>query len=55
MITETLINNANEKIKSLCAENKRLWFWIYILICVSIVFVITLLYFLSKIKKQFWT
>jgi hypothetical protein len=36
MITETLIKNANEKIKSLCTENKKLW--IYILIFVLIVF-----------------
>ena len=47
MITETLIKDANEKIKSLYSENKNLWFWIYILICISIVF------YFSKIKKQF--
>jgi hypothetical protein len=48
MITETLINNANEKIKSLCTENKKLWCWIYILICVSVVFGIILLYFIFR-------
>jgi hypothetical protein len=26
MITEKLINDANEKVKSLCAENKKLWY-----------------------------
>jgi hypothetical protein len=26
MITETLINNANEKIKLLSAENEKLWY-----------------------------
>jgi hypothetical protein len=42
MITEKLINDANEKVKSLCSENKKLWYCIYILICVSIVFGIIL-------------
>ena len=48
MITEELINNADEKVKSLCSENKKLWYWIYILICVSIVFGIILLYFIFR-------
>jgi hypothetical protein len=48
MITEKLINDANEKIKSLCIENDNLWFWIYILICVSIVFFLILLYFIFE-------
>jgi tellurite resistance protein TehA-like permease len=53
MITEKLINDANEKVKSLCAENKKLWYWIYILICVSIVLGIILLYFIfRKLKKN---
>ena len=52
MITETLISNANEKIKSLCSENKKLWYWIYILICVSIVFVIILIYFIYRKSKN---
>ena len=52
MITEELINNADEKVKSLYSENKRLWCWIYILICVSIVFGIILLYFIFKFKNN---
>jgi heme/copper-type cytochrome/quinol oxidase subunit 2 len=52
MITEELINNADEKVKSLCAENKKLWYFIYILICVSIVFIIILLYFIFKFKNN---
>ncbi len=48
MITEKLINDANEKVKSLCSENKILWYYIYILICVSIVFGIILLYFIYR-------
>ncbi len=48
MITEKLINDANEKVKSLCSENKKLWYCIYILICVSIVFGIILLYFIFQ-------
>jgi heme/copper-type cytochrome/quinol oxidase subunit 2 len=52
MITEQLINNADEKVKSLYSENKRLWCWIYILICVSIVFGIILLYFIFKFKNN---
>jgi heme/copper-type cytochrome/quinol oxidase subunit 2 len=52
MITEELINNADEKVKSLCAENKKLWYIIYILICVSILFIIILLYFIFKFKNN---
>ncbi len=53
MITEELINNADEKVKSLYSENKKLWYCIYILICVSIVFGIILLYFLyQKLKNN---
>jgi heme/copper-type cytochrome/quinol oxidase subunit 2 len=52
MITEELINNADEKVKSLCSENKKLWYCIYILICVSIVFGIILLYFIFKFKNN---
>ncbi len=33
-------------------ENKGLWCWIYILICVSIVFGIILLYFIFKFKNN---
>ncbi len=51
-MTETLINDANDKVKSLYSENKRLWCWIYILICVSIVFGIILLYFIFKFKNN---
>ena len=53
MITEKLINDANEKINSLCAENKKLWFWIYILIYISIVFGTILLYLIfQKLKNN---
>ncbi len=52
MITEKSINDANEKIKSLCIENDNLWFWIYILICVSIVLGIILLYFIFRKLKN---
>jgi len=52
MITEELINNADEKVKSLCSENKKLWYWVYILICVSIVFGIILLYFIFRKLKN---
>jgi hypothetical protein len=52
MITEKLINDANEKVKSLCSENKKLWYCIYILICVSIVFSIVLLYFFYRKLKN---
>ncbi len=52
MITEKLINDANEKVKSLCSENKKLWYYIYILICVSIVFGIILLYFIFRKLKN---
>jgi hypothetical protein len=53
MITEKLINNADEKVKSLYSENKRLWFWIYVLICVSIVFgIISLCFFYQKLKNN---
>jgi uncharacterized membrane protein HdeD (DUF308 family) len=56
MITEELINHANEKVKSLYSENKRLWYWVYILIGVSIVLGIILLYFIfQKSKKKFRT
>ncbi len=52
MMTDTLINDANDKIKSLYSENKRLWCWIYILICVLIVFGLILLYFIFKFKNN---
>jgi hypothetical protein len=52
MITEELINNADEKVKSLYSENKRLWCWIYILNCVSTVFGIILLYIIFKFKNN---
>jgi heme/copper-type cytochrome/quinol oxidase subunit 2 len=52
MMTETSINDANDKVKSLYSENKTLWSWIYILICVSIVFGIILLYFIFKFKNN---
>ena len=52
MITEESINNANEKVKSLCSENKKLWYCIYILICVSIVLGIILLYFIFRKLKS---
>ena len=52
MITEKLINDANEKVKSLYSENKRLWCWIYILICVSIIFGIILLYFIFQKSRN---
>jgi heme/copper-type cytochrome/quinol oxidase subunit 2 len=52
MITEKLINDVNEKVKSLCSENKKLWYCIYILICVVIVFGIILLYFIFKFKNN---
>jgi hypothetical protein len=53
MITEKLINDANEKVKSLCSENKKLWYCTYFLICVLIVFGIILLYFIFKFKNNF--
>jgi heme/copper-type cytochrome/quinol oxidase subunit 2 len=53
MITEKLINDANEKVKLLCSENKKLWYYIYISICVSIVFGVILLYFIFKFKNNF--
>jgi hypothetical protein len=52
MITEKLINDANEKVKSLSAENKKLWYCIYVLICVSIAFGIILLYFIFRKLKN---
>jgi hypothetical protein len=59
MITENILNDANEKFKSLCdevsllrSENKKLWYFIYILICVSIVFGIILLYFTFRKLKN---
>ncbi len=53
MITERLINDADEKVKSLCSQNKILWFWIYILICISIVFGTILLYLIfQKLKNN---
>jgi heme/copper-type cytochrome/quinol oxidase subunit 2 len=52
MMTDTLINDANDKIISLYSENKRLWCWIYILICVLIVFGLILLYFIFKFKNN---
>jgi uncharacterized membrane protein len=52
MITEKLINEANEKVKSFCDENKKLWYFIYILICVSIVFGVILLYFIFRKLKN---
>jgi uncharacterized membrane protein len=52
MITEELINNADEKVKSLRSENKKLWYCIYILICVSIVFGIILLYFIFQKSRN---
>jgi hypothetical protein len=45
MITEQLINNADEKVRSLCVENKRLRFWVYILLSISTVFALMLIYF----------
>jgi uncharacterized protein YneF (UPF0154 family) len=35
-----------------CAENEKLWYCIYILICVSIVFGIILLYFIFRKLKN---
>jgi preprotein translocase subunit Sec63 len=52
MITEKLINNADENVKSFCTENKKLWYCIYILICVSIIFGIILLYFIFRKSKN---
>jgi hypothetical protein len=51
-MTETLINNADKKVKSLYSENKKLWYCVYILICVSIVFGIILLYFIFRELKN---
>jgi hypothetical protein len=51
-MTDTLINDANDKIKSLYSENKRLWCWIYILICVIIVFGLILIHFIFKFKNN---
>jgi hypothetical protein len=45
MITEQLINYVDEKVGSLCFEKKRLRFWVYILLGISIVFVLILTYF----------
>ena len=39
MITEELINDADEKIKSLYSENKRLRFWVYVLLGISTVLI----------------
>jgi hypothetical protein len=35
-----------------CSENKKLWYCIYILFCVSIVFGIILLHFIFKFKNN---
>jgi uncharacterized membrane protein YukC len=53
MITEELINNADEKVKSLCSENKKLWYWIYILLGILAVLVLTLIYFFYYGKLKF--
>ena len=52
MITEELINDANEKVKSLYSENKKLWYCTYFLICVSTLFGIILPYIIFKLKKN---
>jgi hypothetical protein len=51
MITEQLINDADEKVRALCVEasslryeNKRLRFWVYVLLGVSTVFTSMLIY-----------
>ncbi len=38
MITEELINNADENVKSLCVENKKLRYWVNILLGTSTLF-----------------
>ncbi len=45
MLTEVLINDANDKVRSLCIENKRLIVWVYIFLGISTLFGVALIYF----------
>jgi hypothetical protein len=38
MITEKLIDEADEKVRSFCVEKRRLRFWIYVLLGISTLF-----------------
>jgi hypothetical protein len=44
MITENLLFNAEERVRSLCAENNRLIFWVYVLLGISSLFSLILIY-----------
>ncbi len=44
MVTEQLINDADKKFISLCVENKRLRIWVYILLGILTVLVLTSIY-----------
>ncbi len=44
MITDQLINYADEKVRSLCVKNKTLKIWVYILLGISSLFSLMLIY-----------
>ncbi len=44
MLTEVLINDANDRVRSLCIENKRLIVWVYIFLGTSTLFGVVLIY-----------
>ncbi len=50
MFTEELINDADEKVRSLCVENKRLRVWFYLSLGVLSVLVFMLIYFSCYVK-----
>jgi hypothetical protein len=50
MLTEVIINDADEKVKSLCIENERLRLWLYILLGTSTLFGVVLIYCFCYIK-----
>jgi hypothetical protein len=48
MITEQLINNADEKVRSLCVENKKMRALVYVPIGISSFFGLALIYFIYE-------
>ncbi len=56
MITENLLYDAEERVRSLCIENKSLRVWFYILLGISSLFGLMLIYLLlHKIVKFYHT
>jgi hypothetical protein len=46
MITENLLNNADERVRSLCVEKGRIRFWFYVWLGISTLFGLMIIYFI---------